>query len=320
MANKIYPYAVAAVRSMENKLLTKNQLLQMADAKTAEDAFKLFKETTYGKDNNFGIDEFDNAISSHLSDVYSSVSKLIEGNFTDVFLIKNDYHNLKVLIKSEISGKNADNFLIDGGTIPVGKIVSAFRERKFNELASIDTKAINEAFEMYSATKNAKYIDFIMDKACFRAMKEAVKKTKLSYAVDYVTKLADITNLKTLFRICEFSLNPTIMEEAYVEGGSLSKEFFNKAALENDFGSVIDTEYKSLYDEAVSVGIFEKNCDDYIMNFIKEAKYKSLTGEPIVAYILAKENEARILKTILTCKISGIASETIKERVRETYV
>lgn len=31
--NKIYPFAVASVRAMENKLLTKQKLMQMAEAK-----------------------------------------------------------------------------------------------------------------------------------------------------------------------------------------------------------------------------------------------------------------------------------------------
>ena len=36
--NKIYPFAVASIRSMENKLLTKQKLMQMADAKDAAEA------------------------------------------------------------------------------------------------------------------------------------------------------------------------------------------------------------------------------------------------------------------------------------------
>ena len=35
---RIYPFAVASVRSMENKLLTKQKLMQMAEAKDAEEA------------------------------------------------------------------------------------------------------------------------------------------------------------------------------------------------------------------------------------------------------------------------------------------
>ena len=36
--NKIYPFAVASIRSMENRLLTKQKLMQMADAKDIAEA------------------------------------------------------------------------------------------------------------------------------------------------------------------------------------------------------------------------------------------------------------------------------------------
>ena len=65
---------------------------------------------------------------------------------------------------------------------------------------------------------------------------------------------------------------------------------------------------------------FEKACDDYLMEYIKEAKYKTLTPEPVVAYILAKETEAKCVRIILTCKLHQIDVDVIKERVREGYV
>ena len=65
---------------------------------------------------------------------------------------------------------------------------------------------------------------------------------------------------------------------------------------------------------------FEKACDDYLTEYVKEAKYKTLTPEPVAAYILAKETEAKCVRIIMTCKLHNIDAETIKERVREAYV
>ena len=46
--HKIYPFAVAAVRSMENNLIPKDRLMQMADAATAEDALRILTDSGYG--------------------------------------------------------------------------------------------------------------------------------------------------------------------------------------------------------------------------------------------------------------------------------
>lgn len=319
---KIYPYAVAAVRSMENKLIAKQTLLQMADAKNADEALKILKETDYGKGEGKLSDDFEAMISEHLSGVYSSVASLMEAeSFIDIFLYKNDYHNLKVLIKAELAKTDADKYLVGGGTIDPEKLKAAFRERNYSEISALETKAIDEAFEAYSKSGNARYIDFIMDKACFESMTKTAKKIKLDYAETYVKKLADITNLKTLYRIFKMKLKSEIMEEAFVSGGTLGIDFFKSAAESGDVVERIgDTEYKSILSESDTIGSFEKACDDYMINYAKDAKYKTLTPEPIIGYILAKENEAATLRTILYCKARGIDPDIIKERVRETYV
>ena len=321
-SKKIYPYAVAAVRSMENKLIDKQTLLRMADAKTAEEALKILKETDYGKGDMKNTDDFETVISNNLSGVYSSVAALMEAeSFIDIFLYKNDYHNLKVLIKAEITKADPDKYLVGGGTIDTGKLKAAFRERSYGEINPLETKAIDEAFDSYGKSRNARYIDFIMDKACFKTMAETAKKTKLDYAQTYVRKLADITNLKTLYRIFKMKLKSDIMEEAFVGGGILDLNFFKSAAESGDVTERIsDTEYKSILNAGDTIGAFEKACDDYMITYAKDAKYKTLTPEPIIGYILAKENEAATLRTILSCKERGIDPEVIKERVRETYV
>ncbi len=57
--NKIYPFAVASVRAMENKLLTKQKLMQMAEAKNAEEALRLLADTDYGKTQVRDVHDFD---------------------------------------------------------------------------------------------------------------------------------------------------------------------------------------------------------------------------------------------------------------------
>ena len=118
--NKIYPFAVASVRSMENKLLTKQKLMQMADAKDAAEALRILCETDYGKTQIEDIHDFEKMIQNHLEEEYQAVGKLIPSEtFMDIFRFKNDYHNIKVLIKEEISKVNGKKYLIQGGSIPL---------------------------------------------------------------------------------------------------------------------------------------------------------------------------------------------------------
>ncbi len=97
--NKIYPFAVASVRAMENKLLTKQKLMQMAEAKNAEEALRLLADTDYGKTQVRDVHDFEEMIQNNLEESYESIQKLIPNEtFMNIFLFKNDYHNIKVLI------------------------------------------------------------------------------------------------------------------------------------------------------------------------------------------------------------------------------
>ncbi|MGN0134194.1 MAG: V-type ATP synthase subunit C [Anaerotignum sp.] len=322
--NKIYPFAVASVRSMENKLLTKQKLMQMAEAKDAAEALRILSETDYGKTEINDVHEFEKMIQNHLEAEYQAVGKLIASEtFMDIFRFKNDYHNVKVLIKEEISKVNGKKYLIQGGSIPVDILQKNFRERNYMELPNIKADAVQEATEMYAKTKNARFIDSILDKACFQVMSDAAEKLGNEYVSKYVRKLADVTNLKTLLRIWQLKRSDEELEESIVPGGELPAELLIKA-LKNDnvIQMLKDTSYGTLCETYMDQGftVFEKACDDYLMECIKDAKYKTLTPEPVAAYILAKETEAKCVRIIMTCKLHDIDAETIKERVREAYV
>lgn len=322
--NKIYPFAVASVRSMENKLLTKQKLMQMAEAKDAAEALRILSETDYGKTEINDVHEFEKMIQNHLEAEYQAVGKLIASEtFMDIFRFKNDYHNVKVLIKEEISKVNGKKYLIQGGSIPVDILQKNFRERNYMELPNIKADAVQEATEMYAKTKNARFIDSILDKACFQVMSDAAEKLGNEYVSKYIRKLADVTNLKTLLRIWQLKRSDEELEASIVPGGELPAELLIRA-LKNDnvIQMLKDTSYGTFCETYMDQGftVFEKACDDYLMECIKDAKYKTLTPEPVAAYILAKETEAKCVRIIMTCKLHDIDAETIKERVREAYV
>lgn len=322
--HKIYPFAVAVVRSKENNLVTKDKLMQMAEAPTAEDALRILSESGYGTLAPGEIHDFEKLLSAQLSDAYKSLAGLIpDDKLVDIFLYKNDYHNIKVLIKQTISGIDGSAYLIDGGTVSLDTLKAAFEERKFTDLPDLDIAAVNEAMEEYAKTKDGRYIDLILDRACFKTMAEAAQKSKNDYVIGYVERLADVTNIKTFIRIKRRGKNFKIFEDAYVSGGSLDLETFAEAYESDNPEAVLtgrgyDQVCKDFMTESFTK--FEKNCDDFIMSYVKDARYKSLTPEPIVGYIIGKETEIKCVRIIMTCKLNNIDTETIKERVRESYV
>ena len=93
---KTYPYAVARIRVLEKQLLNRQMFIQMAEAKSPEDSLRIIAEAGYADTSNNNIHNFENILTQELSKTYEILKSLApEEKFVDVFLYKNDYHNLK---------------------------------------------------------------------------------------------------------------------------------------------------------------------------------------------------------------------------------
>lgn len=325
---KIYPYAVARIRVWENKLLNKQTLIQMAEAKSADDSLRLLLEAGYGESGlNINARDFEGILKSELAKTYSLMRELsVEENFIDIFLYKNDYHNLKVLIKKDITELKDTDYLVDGGTIEIDTLIQAVENKNsnsFSELPKIMAKAAKDAVDIYSKTQNGQMIDIILDKAVFESMMETAKLNKNDFIIKYVLKLCDLTNLKSFMRIKRMGKGFDLFKNVYIKEGSISLDVFATAFnSENIASGFKTTAYSTLCENGMSSGftVFEKLCDNYIMDYVKSAKYQALTLEPLVAYLYAKESEIKTVRIIMTSKINNINAETIKERLREAYV
>ena len=324
MGEKLYPYAVARIRMLERSLLTEKNYIQMAEAKNADEAMKILLEAGYSEFGQADAKGFEPLLSAQLAKAYSDVRELVaEENFMDVFLYKNDYHNLKVLVKADISGTEPDAYLINGGTVDADVLKTAFATKNFSAVPYDMQEAITAAYEAYGKVQNGQAVDIVMDKAAFKQMNATAKKSGSGFIEKYVEYVCDITNLKSFLRIKTMKRPFETFAEVFVEGGSLTLDAF-KAAYngETPWAGFKGTQYGELCAEGMPKGftVFERLCDNFVMSYIKDAKYKSLTMEPMAAYIYARETEVKTVRIIMSGKINGIDADIIKERLRDAYV
>lgn len=321
---KIYPYAVARIRVLEKNFLNHQALNQMAEAKTPEDALRILTEAGYSGQNVERPHDFEALLSAELAKTYEVVKNLIpEENFVSVFLYKNDYHNLKVLIKEELSGLDGSKYLIDSGTIPLAQLKEIMANRDWNRLPQIMAGAIEEAFDRYTKTQSGQQIDLALDKGAFASMKEAALNSQNPFILNYVTKLCDLTNLKSFLRMRNMKKGFDGFLSVFLPEGSIGKELFQAAfASDHPAAGFQATSYSSICEEGMSKSFteFERLCDNYLMDFVKGAKYMALTVEPLIAFLYAKETEIKTARIIMTGKLNHIDTDTIKERLRDAYV
>jgi V/A-type H+/Na+-transporting ATPase subunit C len=328
-----YAYAVARIRSVERHLLDKGKLERMLEAKSAEEAVKVLVEANYGT----SAAELSNPLDYErlLKEEHRKVFRLLKEispkpELFDIFLLRNDYHNGKVLLKAEFMGNEQDDLLIESGSIAPLKMKGILRDRKLSELPPIMRKAVEECIDLYNRTGDPQWIDTVLDRACYQQMNEMAQVSDSSFLSDLTDVMADLANIQLFLRVGKMKKSWDYLQRILLPGGKVrSKVFVEHLGQPTD--QIVEalkyTPYAAIVEQGVeafagtgSLTTFEKLADNYITTTVRKSKYISFGMEPLIGYLVAKENEIKNVRIIMVGKINKINTDRIRERLREAYV
>ena len=284
-----------------------------------------------------GYGEFDAASPRELGSVLAQEQeKLFEDLYrfvpdkavVDVFKVKYDYHNLKALIKARATGTDAsDRLLLDAGRVSAEDMRRAVWEGDYSVLPPALRQAAEEAVEVLSATGDPQLADFLLDRAYYAEMLSAAQATGSDFLVRYVRFTIDASNLRSAVRTLRMKKGSDMLKRVLVEGGNVRVDSIQAAALG---GSLEDLYRSTNLRQAAELGAaavnggsltpFEKACDDAVTAMAAGAKSVPFGVESVISYLVAKEIEFTAVRIIMSGRMAGIDSDTIRERLREAYV
>ena len=323
MKDTAYAFGTAKVRAVENTLLTKADIEQLISVKHVSDALRILSDKGY--DTGMGARSLSKIFGTEREKLWKLMDEVSCGNeFFKIFLYKNDYHNLKVLIKGLSSGKDFDNMLLHPYTVSPELIKDAVRESKFEMLPPIMAEAAAKAYELLNRSDDTKGACMVIDKASNEALYKGAKESENDFFIELARLMIDTANAKIALRCARIGLETDEVLKALTDVGGLNvKELAANSArgfaeLAEYLSSTFLAEYVSLAESDFSA--FEKQCDDLVTDKIAKAKYKAFGPEPILAYYFAKEAEIKTLHIILAGKMNGLEEDVIRKRVRKLYV
>jgi len=326
-------YASARIKALETKLLGKSTIDRILEADGPEEALKVLSDTDYGSDiaemNN--IYDFEKVLTNSLKRTYKDVAdSLKDDSIIKFFSLKQDYHNLKVLMKGKILGVSGKSYISELSTISLDEMEKLMDEDVTAMVPETIKNAYRNAMSAYELSQDPQQIDLILDKALYEELYKIVLSTNNDLLRSYFNALVDLTNIKTMFRLIRMKADVRVLERALLPGGTINKETFEKLFSE-PVQSIIENFASSPYNHIVEKGlsawersnsaaVFERLSDDYLLNMAKKGKYKPFGAETVIGYLIARENEIKNLRILLVGKINRISSEMIKERLRDVYV
>ena len=65
---------------------------------------------------------------------------------------------------------------------------------------------------------------------------------------------------------------------------------------------------------------FERQCDNALVAYLSAARRVPFGEQPVLAYLYAREAELTAIRIVMTGRMAGLDTETIRERLRDSYV
>ncbi|MDE6035170.1 MAG: V-type ATPase subunit [Ruminococcus sp.] len=304
-----YASAVAVVRTLENQLFNRHDFDQLINARDGKEF-----ETLINSKNSGNLTEVWEMLRSFAPD-----SKELE-----IMLYRNDFHNLKAVLKAMISGREPDKYLTEPSTIKGNTLKEMFRTKNTDLLPAHMRDTAVKAYGILTTTLDGQLLDSFIDTECLKAMRKSAEKSGNNFIMKYVEQVTVCADIKTAYRCSKMGKDRNFLETAICGSDELDKEMLIRITLsgtENLLNFLDSTQYYELSGLLrENPAKFEKRCDDLITEQVQTAQFKAFGTEPLIAYYIAKETEIKNLRIIKVCRECGADMETITERLRETYV
>ncbi|MFB0919940.1 MAG: V-type ATPase subunit [Oscillospiraceae bacterium] len=321
-----YVFLTSALRAKAPRMLTKEKMDRMLEAQSFDDAAKMLTDCGYTDMSGMDASRIEKALSAHRAEIFTEIRSFVpEPEILDVFSLKYDYHNAKVLIKAESADIDGKYLLSDSGTVPSETFSDAYYSGNYSILPGKLSKALAEASSVIKRTENPQLADFVLDRAYFEELAERSKKLYTPFLTDYVKLAVDGANLRAAVRTLRIGRDADFLQNALIKGGNIRSDELAQAAY-TDQGFVPLYE-SSAYRDAALLGAeavkggklteFEKECDNVLTRFFGTAGDMTFGAAPVIAFLAALENEITAARMILTGKLSGVDPSLIRERLRD---
>ncbi len=317
----------AYVRALEGKLLTAADYNRMLDAQETGDVLRLLQEHGYAvqEATQTAVEEAIRQARETLFADFGGFS--MDDRLLDLFRIRYDYHNAKVVLKAAAAGVEAENLLMEGGRFDKEELARLLREEDDAQLPPLMEEAVKESRRVLSAAGDPRKSDFLLDKACYGEMAALAEELGSDFISGYIRLLVDAENVKSLMRVERMYGGAELMADAVLPGGEVQEDVLlaavEQGALTEPYqGTPLAAAVEHIA-QAVhggSVTAFERACDDIVMRYLQNAMLVPFGPEPVLAYFAARDQEHRNIRIVMNGRMAGLRSDRIRERMRESYV
>jgi V/A-type H+-transporting ATPase subunit C len=326
-------YAVARVRVLETRLLDKDIMEDLIEARDITDMYRILSDTEYAEvlKELEETSNYERLLDWELRRVnYLIYKDSPEPYLTDLFHLRHDCQNIKKLLRAKFLEEDvSENELSPSGLIEPSDLIEWIKQDYYTDLPDWLVEGIESAKKLYEEKGEFGLIDAEIDKAMFARQLHISKTYPYPFLEKYFSTAIDLANIRIYFRIKLSEGSIDRFKFFFIPGGFLESLFFFEGwekPLQEQEKHFEKTDYRqitegflSAYEEKKSLIPLDRLCSKHLFSLL-EAGYLITFGiEPIINYLLRKEAEIAGLRAIMALKSLNLDSKTIRERIAESF-
>lgn len=324
-----YAAISARLRVLENRLLTRERMEQLIEAREDGECLKIMADCGYPEPAALTLADLETSLAGAQAELFADLeSSLDDPDVLAVFQVKYDYHNAKALIKSQARDVDAAHLLVDGGRYEPQALAQGFQSGGFEEgkVSRTFQNALWAAKDLLATSGDPQQADFLLDKACYEEMLVHAKASGSPFLTEYVKLTVDSLNLRSVVRALRAQRGKELLEAALIPGGTVDTAALavaQAAELPRLFPKELQeaaAEGAALLEGEGSMTAFERASDNAVARYVQKARRVPFGVEIVVGYLFARQSELTALRIILSGRLAGLPKDTIRERLREAYV
>ena len=328
-----YLFPTGVIREVEKKLFNYNDMERMIDAEDVNQSFKIFNDLSYADEllDMGSPEQYREVLAHDLGQVKNFILTITpDPKVIEFILAPYDFHNLRIIFKARLAGKNEIKHTTTLGTISPEKFIKIILADDRKETLPDDySKLISQAKEEILDNYGPQEIDSYFDQKYFAFVLKKALKIKDKFLINLVKRQIDIANIKIIIRSKLLGRSLAEVKRDFIFGGNLDSQGI-LAKYEKELAGLVKDMEKVFPERQLACELnkfleqqefwrLEKALDDYLVRLINETKMQVAGPAIIVAYFLAKKNAIKNIRTVMTGKINNIKAQEIKTRVRELY-
>jgi len=310
-----YLYACAELKSREREFVSGSRKERMMQARDMDEFLKVLNDTSYASKISM-IGETGNFQGALIS-VYKEITNYLENRLKDehkkiinILFFEEFLHNMKVLLKSSLLEKDFEDLYI-----PIkyeyGSLSRALDTQKYEDILDPVPDIIDHLREMIgiSGDKDLRQLELDLEAFYVKKMLGTAESLSRKMMIDYVRHKIDLINIETIYRRRQLKMKipfsgivhkggfikPKVLSDLETE----SMDYFVRELESTEYGDVIVRGAQQLFSDC-SFASFERNRDDYFLQYFDRIKYSVSNLEKIFHFFFRKKIEVLNINILYT--------------------